>query len=333
MKRACMIAVAGVGMGVAAALAGPLDKTRVDAKAKWFVHADVEAVMASRAGRFIAEHRAEFDLDPIEDFKKKTGVDAFTDIKDVTVYGITDSPDEAVAVIHGTAKLESAVAALMGEDKTVEKVQLGGRAVYKWVEDGTERYGYLKEVAGGGRAFLVSQRAEHLERALKVMDGGEASLAKVKEGPLAGSPRKGAMVYLAVSELGAVGKGGGAPKVLQTAKDLRAELGEDEGGLYGEMKLNAGEVADVRNMADFGRGLLALGRMAAAGDPELKDFAKVIDGVKIDVSGTELTASFRIGKELMEAALAEIRDHNGRGLGRGEGPAIEKTSKEEKKGR
>jgi hypothetical protein len=327
MKRSLMIAMSGVGLAVACAIAGPLDKTRVDATAKWLVHADVEAVMASRAGRFIAEHRAEFDLEPIEEFRKKTGVDAFKDIKDVTVYGTTDSPDEAVAVIHGTAKLEAAVDALMGEDKTVEKVQLGGRAVYKWVEDGTARFGYLKVVGGEGRAFLVSQKADHLERALKVMDGGEASLATVKAGPLAGSPRKGAMVYLAVSELGAVGED--APKVLQNAKEVRAEFGEDEGGLYGELKLKAGAAEDVRNMADFGRGLLALGRMASSGDPELKDFAKVIDGVKIDVSGTELTASFRIGKELLDAALSEIKDHQKREAQ----PAIEKTSKEEKKGR
>jgi hypothetical protein len=324
MKRFVIAAISGVGVGVACALAGPLNKGRVDAEAKWVVHADLEAVMASRTGRFIALHKAEMDLGPLEDFKKKTGLDAFTDIRDVTVYGMTGSPEEAVAIINGNEKVEAAVDALMKEDETVSKVELGGRTVYRWTEDGSDRYGYLKRGDGESRMFVVSKAAPQLERALSVMDGGTASLVKINEGAMAHTPRRGAMVYVAMRDLDAAAHH--APKILRTAKEGRAEIGEDAEGLYGELKLTTGLEEDARNIADFGRGLLALGKMASQSDPELKDLAQIMDGVKLEATGTELLASFRIGKDLLDAALAELKAHT-----QDEGVTIEKTSKKGEK--
>ena len=132
------------------------------------------------------------------------------------------------------------------------------------------------------------------------------------------------MVYAAVSDLGHAAEH--APKVMKSAESVRLDLGEDAAGLYGEVKLRAGSEQDVRNMADFGKGLVALGRMAVAGEDDLKDLAKVMDGVTIDASGLELTASFRIGRDLLNAALDEVKSHHDKGSK----PAIEKTSKEKK---
>jgi hypothetical protein len=323
MKRFVIAAISGVGVGVACAFAGPLNKGRVDAEAKWVVHADLDAVMASRTGRFIAAHKAEMDLGPLEEFKKKTGLDAFRDIHGVTVYGTTESPDEAVAIIHGNDKVESAVNALMAGDETVAKVELGGRAVFRWTEDGSDRYGYLKRGDGNSHMFVVSKASSQLERALKVMDGGGASMATVKDGPMASLPRRGAMVYVVMRDLDSAAAFG--PKILRTAKNARAELGEDEEGLYGELRITAGEAEDAKNIADFGRGLIALGKMASQGDPELKDLVQVMEGIKLEAKGTELMASFRIGNELLDAALLELKDQAKDG-----GAATEKVSKKER---
>lgn len=314
-----------MGAFVAGAVAGPLDKAKVGAGAKWVVHVDVEAAMKSTTGKFVAEHRAALDLEPIEEFKKKSGLDAFKDIKDVTVYGTTDVMDQAVALVRGTKAVEAAVEKLMAEDKTVERTESDGKTVYSWTEDGSKRFGQLRK-QGEDRVFVVSQGREVLVGALSVLDGGSPSVAGQKEGVMSHAPREGAIVYIAARGFDGVAPKS-MPKVLRSAREATGEFGEDAAGMYGDLWIKADAADDVKDIAEFARGMLATGRMATKGDDELKEIHEVLKGIAIEAKGDVLTASIRISKELLTSALDDLKTELEQEKPK---PAIEKTSKEEK---
>lgn len=307
------------------AWAGPLDKSRVDAGARWLVHVDVESVMRSGTGAFLAAHQTEVSLGPLEEFKARTGLDVFRDIFDVTVYGTTSSSEDAVAIVRGSIRLEEAVDNVMKAMKGVERTRVGTRDGFTWTENGTARFGCLVNIgAEASRAFVVSRDPDRLERALRVMDGLESSLHHATDGALSASPRSGSHVFIVAADLSLAAPQ--TPKLLRGAKDLRFDVGEDAQGMFSEVTLRTETVDDAQNIVDFGRGLLAVGRMACTGDSNLKGVLKVIDGVKLEAAGSAVRASVVIDQGLLQSALDDVKSEfqSQRTLG----PAIEKTSQE-----
>jgi hypothetical protein len=317
-------------MGAAAvqAVAGPLDKGRLDAAARWVVHVDVEAVMRSTTGSFIAEHRTELDLAPLEEFKARTGLDAFRDILDVTIYGTTDSSEDAVVIVRGTASLESAVEEVMKGMPKVERPKIGNRDGYRWLENGTERFGCLLGSADQGpRQFIVSREKARLEQALRVLGQESPSLRSEDDCPMAADPKPGSMVFIAAADMTAAMAN--APRMLRGVKSIRIDMGEDSEGMYGDAVLHTSNESDARTITDFGRGVLAVGRMARSGDLEMKGLSRALDGVKLDVEGPELRVSIRISHEYLRAALSDLKAE-AQALKK-DGPAIERTSQENKR--
>lgn len=295
----------GVGVCVSVAAAGPLEKGRVDKAAAWVVHVDVEGAVKSTAGKFVVEHRKSLDLEPLDEFKKHTGLDVFTDIKDVTVYGLTAEFDRGVALVRGTGAFEAAMQRLAAEEKSVERVEVGGRQLISWKEGGTKRYGFMK-ADGDAKLLVVAQHVESLEGAIKVLEGKAESGAQEKVGVFAKTPRRGTIVFFAATAVDTMA-GEEAFKMLKSAREIRAELGEDRDGMYAAVQVVAAGPDDIQDIAGLANGMISVGKMAMRGEPEMKDMLEVLQGIKIEAKGNVLSGSARISKELLTAALEDAR--------------------------
>lgn len=287
-------------------LAGPLNKAWVAGDAKWVVHVDVEAAMGSTFGRCVAAHQKEMNLEPLNRFNTITGLDALKDIKGCTLYSTSLEADGGVVVVVGTANIEASVKRLAEQDKTVHKVESEGGVLYRWSENGAEKFGCLRTTGQSDRMLIVCGTRAELDSAIQVVEGKAEAALKVEEGAFAAKPGEGSMVFVAVRGIEAA-KGAKGPKILRTAREFNADLGENAEGMYGDMRLKAATAADAKNTADFLKGILAMGKMAAGGDPETKQLATMMETVKVEARDTELTARFRVKHDQLTALVDEVR--------------------------
>ena len=304
------------GVAGSAALAGPLNKAWVAADAKWVVHVDVEAAMGSTIGKCVVEHQSELNLEPLNQFNKYTGLDAFKDIKGITLYSQSIEADGGVVVVVGTAKIEESVNRLAAQDKTMHKVEMDGRVVYRWSENKVEKFGCLRTTGEGERMLIVCGTQPELDSALAVVEGKVETAAKVAEGSLSATPRGGSMVFVAVRGLDEGGTRTKGPKILRTAREFNADIGEDSEGLYGDMKLKAATAKDAKTTADYLQGMLAVGKMMVGGDPETKQLSELMDSVSFAANESELSAKFRVKHEQLTALVEEVKAE------RMKGPAV-----------
>ncbi len=317
---AWVLGVAGGLAGTAAvALAGPLNKAWVPKDAKWVVHVDVETAMGSTVGKCVVEHQKDLDLEPLNQFNKYTGLDAFKDIKGITLYSQSIEADGGVVVAVGTAKIEECVNRLAAQDKTMHKVvEKDGRVVYRWSERGVEKFGSLRTVGESDRMLIVCGTQPELDLAIAVVEGKTDTAEKIAEGSLAVKPRTGSMVFVAVRGLDESGTGAATkgPKMLRTAREFNADIGEDSEGMYGDMKLKAATAKDAKTTADYLQGMLAFGKMIVGGDPETKQLSEMMDSVSFAAHENELTAKFRVKREQLTALVEEVKAE------RMKGPAV-----------
>src|SRR5690349_20860226 len=85
------------------ALGGPLDTAMVDKEAKWLVHVDMEAGLASTCGRYLVEEVRKNPEKVIEQATAKTGLDPTKDIKSLTIYGFKPGEDNDGVVVAVTS--------------------------------------------------------------------------------------------------------------------------------------------------------------------------------------------------------------------------------------
>ena len=313
----------------ALALAGPLNKAWVAADAKWVVHVDVEAAMGSTFGKCMVEHQKDLDLEPLAQFNKFTGLDAFKDIKGVTLYSPSLIADGGVVVVVGTANIEASVKRLAEQDKTVHKLESNGGMLYRWSEHGVEKFGCLRNTGASDRMLIVCGTRAELDSAIGVVDGSAETAVKIEEGSFAAKPGAGSMVFVAVRGIEAGAKGSKGPKVLRTAREFNADIGENAEGMYGDMKLKAATAADAKNTADSLRGILAFAKMAVGDDPETKQLATMMESVSVEAREAELTAKFRVKHEQLTALVDEVRAERVKSAA--SDAKIEKTSREKPK--
>ncbi len=294
-------------VGGATALAGPLNKAWVAADAKWVVHVDVEAAVGSTFGKCVVEHQKDLDLEPLTRFNTLTGLDALKDIKGVTLYSPSLAADGGVVVVVGTANMEASVKRLAEKDKTVHKLESDGGMLYRWSENGVEKFGCLRNTGQSDRMLIVCGTRAELDSAIGVVDGKAETAAKIEEGPFAARPGEGSMVFVAVRGIEAGASGNKGPKVLGTAREVNADIGENGEGMYGNMKLKAATAADAKNTAQFLQGILAVGKMAAGEDPETKQLTTMMESVTFEAKEEELTARFRVKREQLRALVDEVK--------------------------
>ncbi len=116
--------------------ADPIDARHLAPDARWYVHVDVAKMVASPLGKAMREDWAARDdsRQQLARIRLITGMDPWTDLKGVTIYGPSGDQTEAVAVIHATADpnvIENSVS--LAQDYGV--IDHGARKIHTWTPD------------------------------------------------------------------------------------------------------------------------------------------------------------------------------------------------------
>lgn len=156
--------------------AGPLQRQHVAADARWLVHLDLDRLVQTAVGKWLAEAVLDPGLArPLRELKQNLGIDFdWRDLSGITAYGTAFRPwgqPNGVLVLDGYdfgAALDQAI------ERLEQLVGVGALPLQKSAHDGAVVYSLQDRVFGAmlpGRLFLVSQSKEELTKARDVISG------------------------------------------------------------------------------------------------------------------------------------------------------------------
>lgn len=165
--------------------AGPLQRQHVAAEAKWLVHLDLERLVQTQLGQWLAEAVLDPGLArPLRELKQNLGIDFdWRDLAGITAYGTAFKPwgqPNGVLLLDGYdfgAALDQAITRLE------QAVGVGVLPLEKSQQDGAALYSLQDRLFGmmlPGRLFLLSQSKEELAKARDVIAGSAPCLPQRK---------------------------------------------------------------------------------------------------------------------------------------------------------
>ncbi len=296
------------------ATARPLNKDWVAADAQWVIHVDVAALLDSTVGRFLLEHAEQFDLDldDLDEFKLETGLDPRTDLKSVTLYGTGDEPGEDGVIVAVTNnRVDEAIEALLdNDDVPIREREMDGKTVYV-IGGKNDRHYLAIERAGRNRRIVVLSDDRHiLSNALKVIGNDAPSLSMGKSQIPGDDPQEGSLVFVAVGDIEAFGDDDPASQILRMSDGFTADIGEIDGVLLARATVSADSPEVAEDITQVIQGLVALGRIMAAGQPELGPIREIADSLSIRTRGSRITLKIRYDAGEMLEHVATLIDDN-----------------------
>ncbi|MHC4765108.1 MAG: hypothetical protein ACYTE6_12575 [Planctomycetota bacterium] len=266
-----------------AAEARPLEAGWVAADAIWLTHVDVGAFKNSTLGRYVLEHPDQFGLDETDEFEQEIGLDPLTDFMSFTLYGFSDDPEnDGVLVAVTSARADEALARLKAHDEIDSaEVKLDGYTVHVLSDGGEHHYLHVRPADRRDQRIVVLAGSEDaVLGAVRVIDGRAPGLTPGRSQILGDGPGDGSIVFFAC--------GGGdllgmepASEILRLSDGVTVDVGEAAGQAYAEATVSANSRESAVNIADVVEGMLALGRLIAAEEPEARPLADLTDAVTI----------------------------------------------------
>ncbi|MCK4873009.1 MAG: hypothetical protein KAS72_09815 [Phycisphaerales bacterium] len=288
---AASVSLAGV------VLAGPLDKSLVDADAMWLMHVDIEAAVQSKVFAMARDHgelRAELD-EAVAEFQEELGLNPLEDFMGVTIYGVGCDESDVVAIITTTDKADQVIAMLDEElssdehrvvtagDYTVHIIGDGG--------DGDDRvYACIQgaEQSSLRRAYIAGDMAALLD-GLAVAEHRRPSLAGTPDAELRVAPEMGSIFVAVVTSLDELPEVRPASHLARYAQSLQLDVGEHHDAVYVRAAAVAESAENAQDMSQAVLGLLAIARMAAAERPELGPVIGLLQSVQVQTDDTRIT--------------------------------------------
>lgn len=285
----------------------------VPAEARWVVHLDVQAVLASDllATLSTMEGGVHVDLEGLDEIEAELGLDPREHLRGVTVYGSSVDPEQAVALIHTDEAVEGLIG-MVGASMQASVQALGDVELRRWEDGGDVLFTYLaRRGAGGERILLVSQQAEALAQGVRVLRGESAHAGTDSE--LARlQPREGAFLFVCASGvLDALAEHEpSAAGVARLVRGLVLEAGESGGRTFLALDLTTDGSDEARQIAQVVQGAGALVQLVAQSHPEARELAPLLGGLRVEAGETSVRLAFEQDTATLLAMLRDASDHD-----------------------
>lgn len=290
--------------------AGELRPDRVPAEARWLVHVDVDAFRNTTLWHLLesgAFGDAKADLDEgFAEMRREFGIDPLRDVHSITVYGLSDDEDEAVAMIEASDRIDQALERVQKEPG-YRAVRSGDLTVHAWGDDDQTFFAYVHP-EGDRRTVLFSNQSARITDGIRMLYGQGASLRSSATG-IAARPRQGSVAFLSA--------GNDVPGMdwiqqQSSVAGLLRGLTVDAGELSGRLYVTATAVTDdveqatqVRSVVDGLRALALLGAGAAGVEMPLL-VRDLIDAVSVQQRNREVVVGFEFDTGALVQELQKL---------------------------
>jgi hypothetical protein len=314
--RAALACWTALLAAAATAVAGPPRLQWVDAEASWMVHLDVEAITDSSLGRYILEHGEEIDidLDDLDEIEEEIGIDPRRDILSATIYGGRGEDESPTVILLMTPRADE-VLEKMRDQEHYRRLKVDDYTLHRWEEDDRMYFHLRPDRRGERRIAVLSEDKSRVLDACRVLDGDRDSLADARaadedEAEAIGRPRRGSLVFAFAKGLPWLHDDDDpASAILQRSDRVLLEVRERGSTTMADLLISARSADDARNISDVVQGLLALGRIMAAEEPDLDELGDILHDIKVESEHNDIRISLRIDSEKLTEHLPEIHEH------------------------
>lgn len=252
MTAAAVLAAAAV----TTTWAGPVEPRHVADDARWYVHLDMEKMLATPLGAAVREHwtAQPRNARKLAQIKMITGMDVWADLKAVTLYGPSGDDTEAVAVIRATADakaLENTV--VLAQDYNV--MNHAGRRVHIWTPD-DGRHDTMALCVADPTTFVLGVQPERVKAAVDAIDAAAAPTNGLVE--KAAADRWLEMAVVDVHTLEGVERRG---PWMDNVRTIRMTLGSDDRQMMMTMTGAMADAATAERGKAMIQGLKAMGEL------------------------------------------------------------------------
>ena len=285
----CVLAAGCLAAASFTALAAPLHRADVAANPVWLAHVDFDGLRPTPIGQYIlAELNKPEPEAKLAAFKAIVGVDPRTQLHGATVYSVGSAPEHGVLLVYADFDADRLVtlakAATDSQHNTYKQ-----HVIYNWIDDKQKpREGVKPRIyaAIDGARVVFGKREERVAQALDVLDGVLSTLASSTAFPELGAAGDTSFLEAAASRFDfATGDPNAA--VFRLSKQGMVQVGAANEQLTGVLSLEAKDAEIAGNMAEIGRGLIALMRLQQD-RPEAVKLAQALtlkqDGARITVN-------------------------------------------------
>lgn len=317
MQRFILTAAALAVTG--AASAAPLNPQQVLPEARWVVHIDVEGLMRSSFTRNSLTERAILEMNgEFQQFKEQFGINPTTDLHGITLFGLDAGENEGafdnleekvLIVVNATDAIDQPFAKLEGIVPDYRTVKEGERTIHSWSDDDETMYAYAKPGAGGAnRVVLISPDLDNLKKSMLAMEQAGAPTPEVIS---SAPPQSGSLFYFRALELpGDIADDETVSSILRLAQSITIDTGENAGRVYMNGTLNTNNADEANNLSQMLLGVIALGRMAAADDADLKPLLDLVSACRVTTEGSALRVQFDYDAERLSAIIRDLDDNH-----------------------
>lgn len=248
-------------------VAGPLQMEQISAKAKWLVHGDVKAFLASKTGTFVLAEMRKKGLDAaLNNVHEVFGFDVTKDLKSFTVYGSRFGDRAAVILTRATLDRQRITDILRGNE-TYREMKYGGHVVHQWTDNphaetpGATKFG----VFHGDDLAVMTEDLRLLQEAIDVLDKKAASMASGMAKSLP-SPAAAGKAFLTafVAKLPSLGEGKPEAVVLGKIASGHVTAGESNDRVRVHVEAMAKTAKTAANLRKIADGILAFLDLASA---------------------------------------------------------------------
>jgi len=277
----------------ATATTAPLRPSAIAGDAVFVVHVDLEALRRGVVFVFDSEE-IEQAIDTEEERQAWRHLRPLLEqTLSVTLYGNRFEDRHTVLLIRTRASVDEFFDAIAAQGEAPRLVEEGGRTLRVWGTHEGDIFAYAdpRPAPGEPRTVVAAQSRREFDAAVSIIDGRGGSLetAGTALAEIA-RPRPGAVLFAAITDLEPLRKHERAA-VLRNAERLRVELGEHAGSAFAEVAVTTPTEDAARQMADVCRGLIAMGQMLLAGEPEYAGTRELLSSLNILTEGRTTTIS------------------------------------------
>jgi len=281
-----------------------LQRSALPADVDFVAHLDVEGLKTTELWKEFQTHlSAEGELDDLEEFQERYGIDPFTDVRAVTLYKMKSEEEPTVALFTTSTKIDEALKRLQKEDG-YRRLSEGGIELHSWSESEISGhdtvYSYVHTRSRGERVVLIASNKESALRGARVLRGEEPSHA-VGGAPLLIAPDPGSFLYVSAANIPHLSEFSPASQVFGLAQGIQVDLGEAGGFLRAHLALLTSLPEQARQISDVVRGLVSLGGLALTGEPTAEPVLELLRSLRISTRGNEVAVDFEYSvRELIE---------------------------------
>lgn len=307
-----MKSIPGLFLAAAAtlAVAGPLEKTHVAADARWVLHLDLDALLASTVGDTLAREALDPKLaKPTADLKQQLGFDFdWRRIHGITLYGAEFSGPEH---LRGVLLLDTDLDIAQGLElalqyQTQKLAQLGGTpALERLATEAGPLYALHERLyiaPQPGVPVIVSQARQTLVKAQEVLTGGAPNLNAHASFSELCRAEPGSFFLVVAQGFSETAPVPPRAQVLKLAEALRLSLAESEGQVHARLDLNAKQPETASQMHQVLQGMMALLSLTQADHQELQ---ALLQGTRVGLDGRTVTVDITLPAATVAQRITE----------------------------